>query len=203
MFREVVIKRVKKDIERQSSEIDLENKKIMDEYEGVIEEKIEEFTKSFLEDAYFEKKMKISSANSKVKSEILKSKKNMIDVIFAQVVSLVKSFVGTSSYEVYLRDITRKAISELNLSSGIIIEIGKNNTIEKEIILDELLINGYSKEKITFNILDYDLIGGAIFLNDSKMFRIDFCLDSLIEHNRVYIGQLVFEMLNEAGEYNE
>ncbi|BEP30267.1 hypothetical protein HLPR_25980 [Helicovermis profundi] len=156
-----------------------------------------------MEEAYLEKKNTISNAKRKVKSNVLKVKKNMIDKVFSDVVDLVKQFVFSDDYKKYLRKIIDEAIVELNNENIILVEIGKNFTIEKDVILECLIEKGYLEENVKFKILDNNLIGGAIFLNDSMMYRIDYCLDSLIEHNRVYIGQLVFEMLNEAGEENE
>ncbi|WP_338537394.1 V-type ATP synthase subunit E [Helicovermis profundi] len=203
LFRDVVIDRVQKEIDKKASIIDKENKKIVENYQSTIDEKTEEFTKNFLEEAYLEKKNTISNAKRKVKSNVLKVKKNMIDKVFSDVVDLVKQFVFSDDYKKYLRKIIDEAIVELNNENIILVEIGKNFTIEKDVILECLIEKGYLEENVKFKILDNNLIGGAIFLNDSMMYRIDYCLDSLIEHNRVYIGQLVFEMLNEAGEENE
>jgi len=42
----------------------------------------------------------------------------------------------------------------------------------------------------------------VIILKSDQTTRLDFSLDSVIEDNRKYMGQLIYDMLEEAGEFS-
>jgi vacuolar-type H+-ATPase subunit E/Vma4 len=62
-------------------------------------------------------------------------------------------------------------------------------------------------EKLEFECLHIEVshqkfLGGAIILKSDKTARLDLTLDSVIEDNKKYMGQLIYDMLEEAGEFS-
>ncbi len=160
--------------------------------------------KSFLlKDLKAEKIQRLSNARSEKKRRILLRKKNMIDTLLKGVKEYSKEFVNSSSYDEYLLSEIKKNIDTIKSMGDIDVFLSEKDILKKEMIIK---IFEESNVKITsdsFSVYEANIIGGIIFIRKDKTSKLDMSINSVIENNKEYMGQVIYKMLEKSGEVND
>jgi len=197
----------KRIIDRQQEAYDekvdsLENKMVVElkERKKMLERDRSRYEDSLLKGIKNERSQRLSNARSERKRRLLLKRKTMIDELLMGVKAYTKEFVTTAEYEMYLKDILKEHRDVINHLGAFQIYVNKNDFKFKDILIRQCRELELSCE----SVIEYDkrMLGGVIILKSDQTTRLDFSLDSVIEDNRKYMGQLIYDMLEEAGEFS-
>ncbi len=202
--------------------LNLFTKRIIDRQQQEYDSKVESLEVKMLEDLEDRKKMlmndrsryettllkgiknersqRLSNARSERKRRLLLKRKEMIDVLLEGVKSYTSEFVHTDEYESYLKNMVEK-------NQSVIKRIGSFKVYlnEKDFKFESMLTSLFDSLEIECSGIEVSkkkILGGMIILKSDQTTRLDLSLDSVIEDNKKYMGQLIYDMLEEAGEFS-
>ncbi len=113
----------------------------------------------------------------------------------------LKEFVNSNEYKTYLSNIISKLSDGIkNYGKKDIVIYVTNNDKEKYSDFIKNEINKTNSNKVIFKTTE-DITGGLIAEFTEKNVKIDLSIDAVLEDNKTYIMQTIFETL-EAGDYN-
>lgn len=142
----------------------------------------------------------ISKSKVIIKKDIMALKEKYYYTFMDKFKGALEEFVNSDEYQAYLSKIMSKLSDEIKSSgnSDAVVYITDNDK-EKYggFIKNELSKNG---GKVIFKTSE-DIMGGFIAEFPEKNIKIDMSVDSVLEDNKTYIMQTIFEAL-EAGDYN-
>lgn len=147
-----------------------------------------------------ERVQRLSNARSERKRRLLLKRKEMIDVLLAGVKAYTEDFVETESYELYLMNMFKKHADIIKTIGAFDMELNERDLKYKETLYGFFESLNLSCENI--RVCPKKILGGAIIIKTDKSTRLDLSLDSVIEDNKKYMGQLIYDMLEEAGEFS-
>lgn len=165
-----------------------------------LEKDREKYEKTLLKGIKSEKAQRLSNARSERKRRLLLKRKTMIDELLEGVKTYTKAFVRTPEYEAYLKKLIEKHQTVIASLGDFEIYLHDEDMKYESMLKDvcqQLGLSCVLIEKSPKRIL-----GGMVVLKADKTTRLDFSLDSVIEDNRKYMGQLIYDMLEEAGEFS-
>lgn len=148
-----------------------------------------------------ESKYTESRSKSKVviKRDIMSVKEKYLDILMNSLKIRLQDFVRSKEYKTYLY----KNILKLNN------ELSKYDKLDLIIYLSTLDFNKYGdyittefSKNHSISLKTIDIIGGFIAQIPSKNIKFDLSIDSVLEDNKTFIMQTLFEALK-AGEYND
>ena len=205
-----------------NDKLNLFTKRIIDRQQQEYDSKVESLEVQMLEDLEERKKMlmrdrsryettllkgiknersqRLSNARSERKRRLLLKRKEMIDVLLEGVKSYTNDFVHTDEYESYLRNMIEK-------NQTVIKRVGSFKVYlnERDFKFESMLISLFESLEMECTAIERskkNIIGGMIILKSDQTTRLDLSLDSVIEDNKKYMGQLIYDMLEEAGEFS-
>ncbi|MCH4889379.1 hypothetical protein EZV73_17405 [Acidaminobacter sp. JC074] len=197
----------KRIIDRQQDAYDekvegLENKMVIElaERKKMLERDRARYEDSLLRGIKNERSQRLSNARSERKRRLLLKRKTMIDELLSGVKAYTKEFVETEDYEKYLKNIFVKNRDMMASLGAFTVYVNEKDTKYKDMLLDQCKALDLLCESVEKS--DKRILGGVIILKADKTTRLDFSLDSVIEDNRKYMGQLIYDMLEEAGEFS-
>lgn len=133
-----------------------------------------------------------------IKREILLQKEKCYYIFMEKLKSRLTEFVNTEEYKTYLLNLIKKInITDENYD-WVIYLTESDNKRYSELIKEELKKNNINIEFKN----SYNIIGGLIVIDKDKNTKIDFSIDSVLEDNKTYIMQTIFDAL-EAGVIGE
>lgn len=159
------------------------------------------YEESLLKGIKSEKAQRLSNARSESKRRLLLKRKTMIDTLLDGVKAYTLDFVKTPAYESYLVDLIKKHHLGIKSLGHFIMYLNEEDIHYKPKLGKVLQDLDCSCDAI--EVYDKPLIGGAIFYQIDSALRIDLSLNSTIEDNKKYMGQLIYNLLEEAGEVSE
>ena len=163
----------------------------------------EKYEKMLLKGIKSEHVSRLSNARSEKKRRLLLKRKEMMDSLLDGVTEYTKEFVDTEEYENYLYKIIKTNIGIIKTMGEMTIHLRKEDSIKHQKKIETILLEENIKtSEFDFKIYEGRIIGGIIIMKLDKSSRIDMSLDSVIVDNREYMGQLIYELLEEAGEMN-
>ena len=112
----------------------------------------------------------------------------------------LNDFIKSKEYEDYLSNILMSLNAELFSNDNGMIYLTKFDYDKYGQFIKENI-----KERFNFNCsfsCINTIIGGLIIENTKKEFKVDMSIDSILEENKLYIMQVLFNAL-EAGEFND
>ena len=197
----------KRIIDRQQDAYDdkvesLENKMVVElaERKKMLERDRSRYEDSLLRGIKNERSQRLSNARSERKRRLLLKRKTMIDELLMGVKDYTKEFVETVEYETYLKNIFINNRDVMASLGAFIVYVNEKDTKFSDVLLSQCKALGLSCESVEKS--DKRILGGVIILKYDKSTRLDFSLDSVIEDNRKFMGQLIYDMLEEAGEFS-
>ena len=118
--------------------------------------------------------------------------------LYDMIIEELKKFRMTDEYARFIDGRVKDSIVDLLELKNDLMVICRKNDIElvRKALTDNGVIN--SNEFI----VNEEILGGFILLDRKKGFKINLTLDSILEENKAYIGKLIFDLLEEAGDVN-
>lgn len=130
-----------------------------------------------------------------IKREILLQKEKCYYIFMEKLKSRLTEFVNTEEYKTYLLNLIKKInITDENYD-WVIYLTESDNKRYSELIKEELKKNNINIEFKN----SYNIIGGLIVIDKDKNTKIDFSIDSVLEDNKTYIMQTIFDALEAGG----
>jgi|LGOV01.1.fsa_nt_gb vacuolar-type H+-ATPase subunit E/Vma4 len=202
--------------------LNLFTKRIIDRQQQEYDSKVESLEVKMLEDLEDRKKMlmndrsryettllkgiknersqRLSNARSERKRRLLLKRKEMIDVLLEGVKSYTSEFVHTDEYESYLKNMVEKNQSVIKRIGSFKVYLNEKDFKFKSMLTS--LFDSLEIECSGIEVSKKKILGGMIILKSDQTTRLDLSLDSVIEDNKKYMGQLIYDMLEEAGEFS-
>lgn len=143
----------------------------------------------------------ISKSKVIIKKDIMALKEKYYFAFMDKFKSELKEFTNSNEYKTYLSKIISKLSDDIKSYSNSDVVIYVTNS-DKEKYSD--FIKSELSKKISNNIIfkaTENIIGGLVAEFTEKNIKIDMSLDTVLEDNKTYIMQTIFETL-EAGDYN-
>ncbi len=147
-----------------------------------------------------ERAQRLSNARSERKRRLLLKRKEMIDVLLEGVKSYTNNFVHTDEYESYLKNMIEKNQTVIKRIGSFKVYINERDSKFESMLVS--LFDSLGMECTVIETSKKNIIGGMIILKSDQTTRLDLSLDSVIEDNKKYMGQLIYDMLEEAGEFS-
>lgn len=148
-----------------------------------------------------EKAQRLSNARSERKRRLLLKRKTMIDTLLEGVKVYTKEFVNTDKYKSYLIDLLKEHKEDIMTLGHFQMYLNQQDMQYENELLE--VINAFGCTCDEIKVYEKAMIGGMIFYQTEGALRIDLTLDSTIEDNKKYMGQLIYDLLEEAGEVSE
>ncbi|MDD4781672.1 MAG: V-type ATP synthase subunit E [Tissierellia bacterium] len=179
-------KQYKEKLQKTKEEVDLEANKI-----------VEKENKNF----ELKKNQIISKSKIKLKRETMLLKEKYYNQFLNSLKVKLNFFVNSKEYKNYLANNLKKLDNELfNNYSNLVIYLTKIDYDKYSEFIKENIEEKFNVTCI-FNCLD-TLIGGLIIENTEKNYRVDLSIDSILEENKLYIMQELFNALG-TGDIND
>lgn len=205
-----------------NDKLKLFTKRIIDLQQKTYDEKVESLEKQMLVDLEERKKVllrdrkkyettllkgikterasRLSNARSERKRRLLLKRREMIDELLDGVKAYTMAFVDTDEYLVYMTQTIKKHVDIIRTLGDF-----KFLLIERDMKFKddfEALFRSLDLSCIEIALCQKKILGGAIIVKADQSSRLDLSLDSVIEDNKKYMGQLIYDMLEEAGEFS-
>lgn len=203
LFSKLLNQSMDKKFEEELKELDNQyREKIQKNKEAVDNEvrSIEEKAKIGTETKYAQS---LSKSRVNFKKEVMSLNEKYYKVFMSKFKEKLNSFVKSDEYRMYLSNILTKLNDELFSSEKIlsVVIYATEYDFDKygEFIRHEI-VEKHSDLNIVFKKTD-TIIGGLIVENTENNFKVDMTIDAVLEDNKGYIMQTLFQSL-EAGAYN-
>lgn len=197
----------KRIIDRQQEAYDdkvdaLESKMVeeLKERKQMLEKDRKKYEQSLLKGVVNEKAQRLSNARSEQKRRLLLKRKEMIDELLDGVRDYTTAFVDSENYLEYLNQIIEKNIEMIKGLGSFVLFVSEKDYAKKAEI--QALFKAHELSCLATQPLKKRMIGGFILVREDRTSRLDFTLDAVIEDNKKYMGQLIYNMLEEAGEFS-
>lgn len=144
----------------------------------------------------------ISKSKVIIKKDIMAIKEKYYYVFMKKLNEKINSFIKSNEYEKYLSKIILNLIDEIKSYDGcnLVIYLSKNDIDNYS---DYIKTDITKKHNCNLSFkTDSQIKGGLIAEIEDKNFKIDYSIDMILEENKTYIMQTIFETL-EAGEWND
>ena len=163
-----------------------------------VDKETEEILYKSLKKAETEKTELVSRARIGMKRKYMSVKDKYCSILMSHIKAEIDKFIQSERYEAYLVTLARQLLEQEQLSGRMIIYM-KGCDLEKygETIRQELLKN--RQWELSFQAGDDNMIGGLIAEDPVGHIRLDLSVEALLEDNRPYIMQVLFQAI-EAGE---
>jgi vacuolar-type H+-ATPase subunit E/Vma4 len=147
-----------------------------------------------------ERASRLSNARSERKRRLLLKRKEMIDELLEGVKAYTKNFVHTDDYILYMKQTIQKHNRVIKALGEFDFLVNERDLKYKEVFED--LFKSLDLNCLKVSVCEKKILGGAIIVKSDRSSRLDLSLDSVIEDNKKYMGQLIYDMLEEAGEFS-
>jgi V/A-type H+-transporting ATPase subunit E len=143
----------------------------------------------------------LSKSKVIIKKDIMALKEKYYYIFMDKFNDKLNEFVKSNDYKSYLSKIISNVVAEIKSykKCNLVIHLNKND-IEKFSDFIETEITKKHDCSVSFKT-NFNIKGGMIAEIADKNLKIDSSLDAVLEDNRTYIMQTIFETL-EAGDYN-
>lgn len=166
-----------------------------------VDKEAKEIEEKALKRAEIKRAESISKSKVIIKKDIMALKEKYYYTFMDKFKTALKEFVNSNEYKTYLSNIISKLSDDIKNYGNNDVVIYVTNK-DKEKYSD--FIKGELNKKISNNIVfktTENFIGGIVAEFTEKNIKIDMSIDAVLEDNKTYIMQTIFETL-EAGDYN-
>lgn len=203
LFRKAVLQKVIDKYDTRLQALEGENEKELKAFEKSILDKKVAFIEKMEDKAKEESKRMISKAKSENKSRVLKTRQMLIEELIDSVKDRIHLFVESEIYAMFLKDNLKVTLERFHEFEEVVVELTQYDHQQYgEIIEASLHKAGYRTNQIKLISTKEDIIGGFVVYDGDRSVRIDFSLAAVLRDNKRYMGQLVYEIINEARDSN-
>lgn len=183
-------------------EIEASYKFKLEEFKNNVDKEAKELEEKAIKRAEIKRAESISKSKVIIKKDVMALKEKYYFVFMDKFNEKINEFVKSNQYKPYMSNIISNLVTEIkDYENCNLIVYLNNNDIEKysEFIKEE--ITKKHNSNVSFKI-NNNIKGGLIAEIAEKNFQIDSSIDAVLEDNKTYIMQTIFETL-EAGDYND
>lgn len=203
LFRKAVLQKVIEKYDVRLESLEAKQEKELEAFEKTVIEKKKDFIEKMEDKAREESKRMISKAKSENKSRVLKTRQMLIEELIDSVKDRIHLFVESEIYAMFLKDNLKITLERFHEFDDVIVELTQYDHQQYgEIIEASLNKAGYRTNQIKLVSTEEDIIGGFVVYDGDRSVRIDFSLAAVLRDNKRYMGQLVYEIINEARDSN-
>ncbi|MBN2795156.1 MAG: hypothetical protein JXR88_07105 [Clostridia bacterium] len=168
----------------------------------LLEKERMKYEDSLLKGVKKEKHQRLANARSEKKRRLLLKKRTMIDTLLEGVKTYAQEFVNSEAYFGYLGQVIEKHYEIIAHLGHFEVYLNQKDYHDRRYGLSKVFKHlGLSCDE--FHVYEKPIIGGMILMKKDQTTRLDLSIDSVIEDNRRYMGQLIYNILEEAGEFSE
>ena len=166
-----------------------------------VDKEAKEIEEKALKRAEIKRAESISKSKVIIKKDIMALKEKYYYTFMDKFKLALKEFVNSNEYKTYLSNIISKLSDDIKGygNSDVVIYV-TNKDKEKYSDFIKLELNKKISNNIIFKTTE-NFIGGLVAEFTEKNIKIDMSIDAVLEDNKTYIMQTIFETL-EAGDYN-
>jgi len=173
----------------------------LDKLKSDVDKEAKEIEDKALNRAEVKRAESISKSKVIIKKDIMALKEKYYYIFMDKFRTVLKEFVNSNEYKTYLSNIISKLSDGIkNYGKKDIVIYVTNNDKEKYSDFIKNEINETNSNKVIIKTTE-DITGGLIAEFTEKNVKIDLSIDAVLEDNKTYIMQTIFETL-EAGDYN-
>ncbi len=169
--------------------------------QSVVEKEVKDIEEKAVQRAEVRRAESLSKSKVIIKKDIMALKEKYYRIFMDKFNKKLVEFVQSKEYKSYLSNIISNIVAEIKSfeNCDLLVSISKED-IDKYSDFVKTEINKELKCNISF-MPNQDMIGGLIVEIKEKNIRIDASINAVLESNKTYIMQEIFELL-EAGDYN-
>ncbi|MDW5300269.1 MAG: V-type ATP synthase subunit E family protein [Sedimentibacter sp.] len=137
-----------------------------------------------------------------LKKEIISMKEKYYEAFIVDLKKKLVEFTLSEEYKSFLLNALKNSYREIENSNNyeLIIYATQNDIDKYSDVLKQEILKDNSVNKVAFKP-NNNILGGLVIEVNEMNFKIDMTIDAILEGNKTYIIQTVFETL-EAGDYN-
>ncbi|MGM0379010.1 MAG: V-type ATP synthase subunit E [Bacillota bacterium] len=200
LFNKMVFKSVQQNLDDYKKELEDKKELEIKEIKKQAQKKADNYLEKFVNKALKEKEKTLIDVKKKNKEKLLSLKNELIQKVYDSILKKAGNFVYSESYINYYKKILTSLEDEITdfkkLNIYMIPKDYKNNNLKKE-------INEIFNKDVEFEKTDNKIIGGFVIYNKKMDIKIDITLKSIIKNNKDFIGNQVYKLLNQYGDFNE
>lgn len=165
-----------------------------------VDREAEEIINRSVKKAEAEKVELLSRARIKAKREAMAVKDKYFGILMSNLRTEIDKFLLSDRYEPYLMGLAAELAGETQLSDSLVIYMKADDLARYGNSIKQILVKSRNWD-ISFKEADDSIIGGFIAEDTKGHIRVNLSVDALLEDNRNYIMQVLFQAI-EAGDAN-
>ena len=196
LFSKIVLDKVRNEYNDAMKNIEQRHQENKESQLKELEKQSIKYTREMEQRAFSEQKKIISKAKGQARKNILIKKEELYLELKGLIIEEVKKYCSSKAYINFVSSKIEENIDEiLTLDEECLV---MSRSVDQKIIEEQLKNNGF-KAVLNF-VVDDDILGGFIIIDQIKGIKMNFTVNSIIEENHIYIGTLIHDLLKEAGE---
>ncbi len=199
LFSKVVLEKIKKEYNTTMKEIDKRHLIVREEKMQDLGNESQIYVRDMQSRAIEERKKIISKSKGQARKNILIKREELFIKLNELLVDKVKLFCSSEEYEPLLSKKINEILSDIVVLDGELIILCREND---SLMIEKILKNSGIDNPLKI-VFDEHILGGFTMIHRLKGIKINLSLNSIIEENNVYIGSLIYELLEEAGDKSE
>lgn len=199
LFSKVVLEKIKKEYNTTMKKIDKRHLVAREEKMQELENESQIYVKDMQSRAIEERKKIISKAKGQARKNILIKREELFIELNELLIDKVKIFCNSEGYEPLLNKKIDEILSDVIVLDGELTILCRENDSS---MIERILRNKGIDNPLKI-IYDEHILGGFTMIHRLKGIKINVSLNSIIEENNIYIGSLIYELLEEAGDKSE
>lgn len=200
LFDKIVFKSVKKDLDEYKEELKQKKESKIKEIKKQAQKKADNYLEKFVNKALTEKEKTLIDVKKSNKEKLLTLKNELIQKVYDSIIKKAHNYVYCEDYLKYYKKIFISLKSEVKDFGKMKIHMIPNDYQNSDFKSE---IKDIFNKDIEFIKTDNEIIGGFIIYNEKMDIKIDITLKSIIKNNKSFIGNEVYNLLNQYGDFNE
>lgn len=203
LFSKLLNQSMDKKFNEDFKEIEKQNELRIQENKDEVDREAKEIEENAKKKAETKRIESLSKSKVIIKREIIVLKEKYYNIFMDNFKNTLEDFIKSKKYKTFL---TKEILSfqeymKSREDCNLIISLTKKDNDNYSSFLKEEFKKYPKIENISF-IISEDILGGLIIEIVDKNFKVDLSIDAILEENKSYIMQTIFESL-EAGDYND
>jgi V/A-type H+-transporting ATPase subunit E len=186
----------KLEMEELRKEYDAKKQKNKEE----VDKEADRIIKAAVKKAEAERTELISRNRVEFKKEYMSLKDKYFSALMERIGKELEMFAASEAYTAYIKKLAVRLGAIVPASNRLMLYLSGRDLDKYQAILSQVL-SGTQREQIVFGTAEDDIIGGFIAYDMDNDIRMDMSLKALLEDNRSFIMQTLFQAI-ETGDQN-
>lgn len=201
LFSKLLNQDIKEEVDKKFKELDKEYEKKIAENKFAIDKEASKIVEQARKRAEIKKVELISKGRLARKKEIMMIKEQLIARFMNALEDKIKTFTTSNDYKTYLNKTIQGLKGLKDNENDLVIQITKfDYEHHKEWIQEAFVKGGLKADKLSFEIIAEDILGGFIIKDLVFSTRIDESIRALLEEEKYQIIERISLAIGEVGE---